>query len=213
MKTPELNMCRVLRFSPLAAAGILFLGVLFRISAEIPSGMILLEAEQAVIVTGSASPPKLSLHDADGFPVLGYWIAAEDSALWRAPVPVSGNYRLLVESGDAPGNGTNLVRFSSGNAGLEWSPKATLAWDDIQIFILEGSLRLEAGQQTFRLDVLQRRSGAVMNLRSIALLPENVWKPPAPGCRSGARSGCSHGKKSRKPQSGAQPGEIRKRLP
>lgn len=141
-------------------------------SAEIPSGMILLEAGQANIVTGATIPARLSLHDANGFPVLGYWIEAADSATWQAPVPVSGSYRLLVESGNAPGTGTNLVRFSSGNAGLQWSPKATLAWDDIQVFALEGTLRLEQGLQTLRLDVLQRPAGAVMNLRSIALVPE-----------------------------------------
>lgn len=144
----------------------------------VPAGMLLLEAERAVIVTTGTAPVKLGPHDAKGFAVLGYWISSADAATWKADIPRTGRYRLLVESGNEPGTGTNLVRLGSEGLnkerGIEWTPAATEAWDDIQVFAPVGSLSLEAGPQVLRLEVVTRKAYAVMNLRSLVLVPETI---------------------------------------
>jgi len=108
-------------------------------------------------------------------PDIGYWTDINDTATWslKAPAGQSGQYTAYLVYSCDPGSGgsTFSVQVDGVDSGITGTIVKTTGWGDYQTTTLAGSLSLTPGTHTIRIKALTKPGEAVMNLRTLALVP------------------------------------------
>ena len=119
-------------------------------------------------ITGS-----VQVENHDGIDNFGYWTDASSKIAW--PVAVSaaqaGDYHVQVEyacPGDTAGS---AFAVSANGRSATGATEDTGGWQQYRTAVLAGSLSLTAGTDTIAIAATSMPHGAVMNLRSITLIP------------------------------------------
>lgn len=106
---------------------------------------------------------------------IGYWTNPKDSAHWKLNVPAehAGQYTAKLEYACDPGSGGSAFALlvDGVTTGIGGTVATTGSWDDYHFVTLDGELKLTAGKHTIKIVATSMPHGAVMNLRSIALIP------------------------------------------
>jgi len=128
-------------------------------------GTIVLRAADAII-HGQAQYEQGNGHDN-----IGYWTHPEDFVTWTVDVPSAGRYQVLLEWAAPDENaGSQFTLGVEGGERLSGTVEATGTWTDFKKEQM-GTLSLPAGRSTISVRVQTMPRGAVMNLRSITLVP------------------------------------------
>jgi len=106
---------------------------------------------------------------------LGYWTNAHDAAHWNLFVPPTAAraYKVTLEYACQPGaeGSTYVITVNGKRTGVGGTVEKTGGWGDYKEITLDGTLTLAEGKQTLRISATSMPRGAVMNLRSISLVP------------------------------------------
>ncbi len=106
-----------------------------------------------------------------GEPNLGYWIDAKDYATWPVTITRAGDYIVEATYACAPGAEGSVVSMQIGDDEHSATVPATLGWDDF-VTAQVGRVQIRAtGPVDITLKAREMPRGAVVNLRSIVLLP------------------------------------------
>lgn len=101
---------------------------------------------------------------------LGWWSSADDFVTWTLDVPTSGRYRVEIEYAcDPQAAGHRLLAMTSAGQ-LSWTVKPTASWDDYQRAEI-GTIELRSGVQPLTLKPASRPLPALLDLRTVRLLP------------------------------------------
>src|SRR5262249_23654177 len=101
---------------------------------------------------------------------LGYWSSPDDRAVWTVAVPKAGRYEVWLDSSGDNGAAGNTFVLQSGVAKLAGKVAGTGTWDKYQQARV-GTLALEAGERTVTMRSDGKINGALIDLRSIRLVP------------------------------------------
>ncbi len=109
---------------------------------------------------------------------LGYWQGERDHAAWTVELPEAGAYDVYLDyacNPDSAGNGFVIVGPASEIGG---TVESTGAWSEYR-WKLVGELEFPAGQQRLTIGFSgDRRGSALMDLRSLVLVPAGATWPP-----------------------------------
>lgn len=101
---------------------------------------------------------------------LGWWSSADDFVTWTLDVPTGGRYRVEIEYAcDPQAAGHRLLAMTSAGQ-LPWTVKPTANWDDYQRAEI-GTIELNSGVQPITLKPASRPLPALLDLRTVRLLP------------------------------------------
>ncbi len=100
---------------------------------------------------------------------LGYWNDAKEYPAWTVEVQQAGDYAAELTYSAAPGQG-GRIELAASEAKSAATIVETEGWYDYRPLVLP-TLHLKTGALTVTLKALQKKGGAVMNLRSIVLKP------------------------------------------
>ena len=107
----------------------------------------------------------------NGEPNLGYWVDAKDYATWPVTITRAGDYIVEVSYACAPGAEGSVVCLQIGDDEHSATVPATQGWDDF-VTARAGRVQVRAtGPVDITLKATEMPRGAVVNLRSIVLLP------------------------------------------
>ena len=101
---------------------------------------------------------------------LGYWSSVDDRAVWTAAVPKSGRYEVWLDYACDPSAAGNTFVIQSGRATLTGKVAATRNWDSYSQMLV-GTLALEAGEHQVTMRSEGKIAGALIDLRSLRLVP------------------------------------------
>jgi len=113
---------------------------------------------------------------------LGYWSRLEDRVTWQFRVERPGRYRVRMNWACADASAGNALVLEAGSKQLTYRVKGTGTWENYR-FIDLGTLDLQAGAQSIELHSVGPIKGALLDLRSIRLVPEAAEggaNPPEP---------------------------------
>lgn len=128
------------------------------------SGLVQLEA-QAADVHGTRLkyelPPQKD--------TLGYWVDATDWVSWDCEIPEAGRYAVEVLQGCGKGSGGSSVAVSVGEVSVRFFVEET---GHFQRFVPRkvGEVQLAAGKTTVSVKPVDKKGGAVMDLRRVTLV-------------------------------------------
>ncbi len=101
---------------------------------------------------------------------LGWWSSADDFVVWTLDVPKAGKYQIEIEwACEAQAAGHRLVVTSRGST-VTHKITATAGWDDYRKTTI-GTIDLQAGVQPLTFKPASRPLPALMDLRSVRLIP------------------------------------------
>jgi putative membrane-bound dehydrogenase-like protein len=101
---------------------------------------------------------------------LGWWTSADDHAVWTVDVPRAGAYAVWFEWACDPSVAGNRFVLEAGESSLRGMVAGTGNWDTYRREKL-GDLSLAAGQQRIVLRSDGKPNGAIIDLKSIRLVP------------------------------------------
>ncbi len=135
-------------------------------ATPLADGTIALPAADAVIHGVS-----LRYESGGGRDNLGYWIDPGEWADWEVAIPRAGAWAILVEYACATGTGGAQVQVEPGGAlPVPFVVRETGSWTGFTTAFL-GVVELPAGRQRVAVRVRSMPGSAVMNLKSIRLVP------------------------------------------
>ncbi len=101
---------------------------------------------------------------------LGWWESGEDRAVWSIDLPAAGSYTVDLEYACDRATAGNTFLLTAGGQELTGEIAATGSWDDYRAVRL-GRLDLPAGTQTLTFRAAGPLKSALLDLRTIRLLP------------------------------------------
>ncbi len=102
---------------------------------------------------------------------LGWWSSADDFVVWTLDVPRTGRYLVEIEwACDPQAAGHRVIVSSRGNS-LSHKVTETAGWEDYRRAII-GAIELQAGIQPVQIKPGERPLPALMDLKSVRLIPE-----------------------------------------
>ncbi|MBM3988599.1 MAG: hypothetical protein FJ294_11665 [Planctomycetes bacterium] len=101
---------------------------------------------------------------------LGYWLDASAFATWPVAVEESGSYRVLAELACKDDSAGSKLALACGASRLELDVPATGGWQQYRTVEL-GALLVPAGRGEITLRALKKTGEAVVNVRSLRLVP------------------------------------------
>lgn len=101
---------------------------------------------------------------------LGWWQSTDDYAIWTIDVPRSGHWTVEVDYACDEGTAGNLMRLSTGTRMLTARVPGTGTWDDYRRWTA-GTIDLHAGRRQLVVTAPESPSSALIDLRSIRLIP------------------------------------------
>lgn len=138
-------------------------------AAPDPEGTIVLRAADARVEGTTARYEPGATRDS-----IGFWTNAEDEVAWPAAAAGPGVYRVVVEYACASGQDGSVVRIGDMGAGVEFTVASTGSWGKFRRVDL-GEVKLgDVQDRVVRVKPLSMPLGAVMNLRSVRLIPANA---------------------------------------
>jgi putative membrane-bound dehydrogenase-like protein len=102
---------------------------------------------------------------------LGAWSSPEDHAVWTVVVPKTGRYEVSFDYACDNNSGGNTFLLQSGAAKLTGKVAGTGTWD-VYKQARVGTLALEAGERQITLRAEGKIKYALIDLRSVRLVPE-----------------------------------------
>jgi len=106
---------------------------------------------------------------------IGYWTNSSDTASWNIQVPEAqaGKYQGQLVYACDPGSGgsTISVQVDGVDSGITGTIAKTDSWGDYHTVTLDGTLNLTSGSHVIRIKPLTKPGDAVMNLRTLSLIP------------------------------------------
>ncbi|MBM3991165.1 MAG: hypothetical protein FJ298_09170 [Planctomycetes bacterium] len=101
---------------------------------------------------------------------LGYWLDASAFAAWPVAVEEAGGYRVVAELACKDDSAGSKLSLDCGASRFEFEAPATGAWQQYRELEL-GTLTLPAGRSEVALRALTKTGEAVVNVRSLRLVP------------------------------------------
>ncbi|AIE85994.1 alpha-L-fucosidase [Fimbriimonas ginsengisoli] len=101
---------------------------------------------------------------------IGYWTNHTDYLTWNVQVPRAGAYSVEVDLACAPGSEGGIFEVSVGGQAVTGKVPLTGSWDTF-IKVNAGTINLPAGKSELKLRPVDFPGLALMNLRSIKLVP------------------------------------------
>ncbi len=101
---------------------------------------------------------------------LGYWCSEEDRAVWTVEVPRAGKYAVWLDFACGRGAAGNTLTLEAEDR-LTRKVESTGNWDTYKQ-ARAGTLSLQAGQQRLVMRSAGKIAGALIDLRSVRLVPE-----------------------------------------
>uniref|UniRef100_A0A7C4LM00 C-type cytochrome n=1 Tax=Schlesneria paludicola TaxID=360056 RepID=A0A7C4LM00_9PLAN len=108
---------------------------------------------------------------------LGWWSSAEDHAVWTVNVPSTGRYAIIVDYACDPSAAGHRLVIDGGRQPLVHRVEPTASWDDYRQLPL-GEITLEAGVQRITLRPAARPLPALLDLKSLTLVPVEENQAP-----------------------------------
>jgi hypothetical protein len=102
---------------------------------------------------------------------LGHWHGLDDIATWTVAVDQPGKYAFELEWAIDDGTAGNTFRVTAGKSSFDHEVPGTGGWWTYQKKIF-GELQLESGVQQISVQPVGEFKGALMDIRSVRLLPE-----------------------------------------
>ena len=128
-------------------------------------GSILMEAADATL-----KGPQIRLESQP--PHVGYWLDATATVSWPLETKSAGSFDVEVTYAAAPANGGGTFAVQAGSAAaLPHTTTLTKGWLDFRKDII-GTVTLLAGATELRVSITDKPREAVLNLRSIRLVPK-----------------------------------------
>ncbi|MCE2767651.1 MAG: alpha-L-fucosidase, partial [Fimbriimonadaceae bacterium] len=138
--------------------------VVVQIQKQNTDGTVKFDSSEAVVHGASAR------YEADKKAV-GFWTNATDYLSWEFLVTQPGNYQVELEYACEAGSEGSLVAFTcQGNEG-QFVVKSTAGWSSFKKEIVARVALKQAGKAVFEVRPRMMPKGAVMNLRSVRLVP------------------------------------------
>lgn len=125
--------------------------------------VLVLEAREAKV-----KAEKMRYEDPPQKDTLGYWVNAADTAAWTFTASTAGKYRVTILQGCGKGSAGSTVALEVGSSQVAFTVVET---GHFQRFIARevGTLELVSGTNTLTVRPLQKKGGAIMDLRRITL--------------------------------------------
>jgi putative membrane-bound dehydrogenase-like protein len=101
---------------------------------------------------------------------LGRWSSSNDRAIWPIGLPNGGRFDVWIDWACAKESAGNVLRIDCGQATLTHRVESTGSWDTYRSKKI-GTLTLPEGAQRLRVRPQAAVSGALINLKSLRLLP------------------------------------------
>lgn len=101
---------------------------------------------------------------------LGFWTSEDDRAVWSLDVPKAGDYDVWLDWACKDDTAGNAFLIQAGAAPVAGKVAGTGTWDTYRQVKI-GAMRLEAGPQRLVVRPGGPLSGALMDLRSVRLVP------------------------------------------
>jgi putative membrane-bound dehydrogenase-like protein len=101
---------------------------------------------------------------------LGYWSSLDDQAVWRIDVPKDAKYAVRLDWACHNGTAVNTALIEVAGRALSFKVIGTGTWDEYHQYEF-GTLELPAGQHRLVMKADRRIQGALIDLRSIRLVP------------------------------------------
>jgi len=119
-------------------------------------------------VTGS-----LQVESHDGVDNFGYWTDASSTIVWpvKATAAQAGDYQVQIEYACPPDTAGSAFSISANGQSADGTTEDTGDWQKYRATLLTGKLALTAGANTITVKAQTMPHGAVMNLRSVTLIP------------------------------------------
>lgn len=132
-------------------------------STEGTNALIFLEARDAQV-----KATKMKYEEPPHKDTLGFWVNAEDTAIWTFQAPKAGTYRVTVLQGCGKGNGGSVVALDTRQGSCEFTVEET---GHFQRFVPRevGKLTLVAGENTLTVRPVKKAKSAIMDLRRVIL--------------------------------------------
>jgi putative membrane-bound dehydrogenase-like protein len=102
---------------------------------------------------------------------LGYWSSAEDKAVWEVEVPRAGRYAVWFDWACDAGAAGNAFVLETGAARLTGKVASTGSWDAYRQARV-GTIELKAGRRRVVMRSAGAVKGALIDLKSVRLVPE-----------------------------------------
>jgi putative heme-binding domain-containing protein len=106
-----------------------------------------------------------------GYKNLGYWSSESDQAVWSADLTKAGKYAVEIDYACENGVAGNSYTLEAGSSRLAGKIEGTGSWDTYKQVKL-GTIDLRAGPQNLSFRSQGKIQGALLDLRSIKLVPE-----------------------------------------
>ena len=127
-------------------------------------GAITLWAKDAVLTKG------VELERVEGWEYLGLWHEKRGTATWTVKAP-PGAYRVEIEFACAPGSEGNRFVLTCDGKRISGLVPPTREWRDFE-WLFAGRVEIGAGQSHTMSIAPAELKGALMNVRSVRLVPE-----------------------------------------
>jgi hypothetical protein len=133
-------------------------------------GLVQLEPKDAIL-----HATKLRYEPQPHKDTLGFWVDPNDWAEWECEIPQSGAYSVEILQGCSKGG--SLVQIQAGHASLSFTVEDT---GHFQRFVPRkvGVLQLPAGKTRVAIKPLEKKGGAIMDVRRLSLV--RVAQPATP---------------------------------
>ena len=129
-------------------------------------GSITLGASDATIDGQTAQ-----VESKDGVANIGYWTNSHDSAHWNCDGIAAGTYKVGITYACDPSAAGSQFEITAGDGKITGEVDATASWENFKKLQLGTITVTSAGKVTFTIKPTNVPNGAVMNLRSIRLVP------------------------------------------
>jgi hypothetical protein len=101
---------------------------------------------------------------------LGYWMSADDRALWTVDMPRAGQYEVRLTYACDNGTAGNSFQLKCGEARLTGKIVGTGTWDNYRTTTL-GRVRLAAGRVRVLIEPVGDPNNCLMDLQELVLVP------------------------------------------
>ncbi len=102
---------------------------------------------------------------------LGYWSSEDDHAVWTVEVKQPGRYAVWLEWACDPSAAGNVYVLDAGDSRVTGTVASTGSWDTYKRTRV-GAVQLAAGRQRIVMRPDGKVRGALIDLKSIRLVPE-----------------------------------------
>jgi putative membrane-bound dehydrogenase-like protein len=120
------------------------------------------------------------------FKNIGYWHGGNDRAEWRLQLEKAGSFDVYLDYAcDAGNSGSELLVEPDAQAkAIQWKVASTGTWSQYRTTKV-GTIKLQAGEARIVVRPVSPPRGAMVDLKSVLLVPAGEPLPPAPSPKRG----------------------------